>query len=189
MDAHDEHTLVQRLNAGDEEGLKGLFHMYYKPLLVYAMHFLDSFEEAEDVVQEVFCSFWERSCREPFAGSSRAYLFSSVRNNSTRRLKELSRYVAEPVEEVQEWPDYGEERAGREREELTRALDRLPEQGRAVFTLVVLEDMKYKEVAARLGISVNTVKTHLARSLKQLRGSLGVILFLLLPRERGAAPS
>jgi RNA polymerase sigma-70 factor (ECF subfamily) len=184
METHDENTLVRQLNDGNEAGLKGLFHLYYKPLLVYAMHFLDSFDEAEDVVQEVFCLFWERSRREPFSGSSRAYLFSSVRNNSTRRVKEKSKYPVDRVDDVEDLLSYTEERAGREREELSRALERLPVQGREVFTLVVLEDMKYRDVADRLGISVNTVKTHLSRAMKQLRGSLGIILLLSLRARR-----
>lgn len=40
--------------------------------------------------------------------------------------------------------------------------------------------MKYKEVADFLGLSVNTVKTHFARALKQLRSSLQILLVFLL---------
>ncbi|MDR2415039.1 MAG: sigma-70 family RNA polymerase sigma factor [Odoribacteraceae bacterium] len=180
METRDENILVRQLNDGDENGLRGLFLLYYKPLLVYAMHFLDSFDEAEDVVQEVFCRFWERSCRESFEGSPRAYLFSSVKNNSARRVKERSRYSVDSFENAEELLVYTEEHVEQEREELSRALERLPEQGRVVFSLVVLEDMKYKEVADQLGISINTVKTHLSRAMKQLRGSLGIILLMIL---------
>ena len=49
-----------------------------------------------------------------------------------------------------------------------------------VFKAIVLENMKYKEVAEHLDISVNTVKTHYARALKQLRSKLDVIIMLLL---------
>jgi RNA polymerase sigma-70 factor (ECF subfamily) len=179
MYTDDEHRIIQLLNEGDEGGLKQIFLSYYKPLCVYAMHFLDSFEESEDVVQEVFTGFWERSQRGAFSGSLRAYLFSAVRNNSIRRAKEKTRWGAERIDEVEDLIAYTGEHLERESEKFDRAMERLPEQCRNVFTLIVLEDMKYKEVAERLGISVNTVKTHFARALKQLRNSLGIILFLL----------
>ena len=106
-----------------------------------------------------------------------------------RRVKEKSRYTVERVDEIEEFLSYTEERFEREREDLVRALDRLPGQGRVVFSLVVLEDMKYKEVAERLGISVNTVKTHLSRTLKQLRESLGVITLIILRATNPASAS
>jgi RNA polymerase sigma-70 factor (ECF subfamily) len=144
------------------------------------MNFLDSFEESEDVVQEVFTRFWERSREVAFSGSARAYLFSAVRNNCVKLVKDKIKYPTEPVETVEELFAYTEEHFDRERELLSRALERLPGRGREVFTLIVLEDLKYREVAERLGISVNTVKTCFARALKQLRHSLGIILLVLL---------
>lgn len=49
-----------------------------------------------------------------------------------------------------------------------------------VFEAIVLKDMKYKEAAELLGLSVNTVKTHLARAMKQLRSSLHIIVLVML---------
>jgi RNA polymerase sigma-70 factor (ECF subfamily) len=179
VDTSDDKRFTRQLNANDGSELKALFDAYYRPLCVYAMHFLDSLDESEDVVQEVFMHLWERGCREVFRGSPRAYLFSSVRNNSIRRAREQSRWPRENVDEAADIADYTVENLAREREVLDRALEKLPARGRRVFTMIVLDDMAYSEVAARLGISVNTVKTHFARALKQLRGSLGVILFLM----------
>lgn len=41
--------------------------------------------------------------------------------------------------------------------------------------------MKYAEVAVELDISINTVKTHYSRALKQLRSSLDILIMILLP--------
>jgi len=49
-----------------------------------------------------------------------------------------------------------------------------------VFEAVVLKDMRYKEAAVQLDLSVNTVKTHLARAMKQLRSSLGIIVLVVV---------
>ena len=51
-------------------------------------------------------------------------------------------------------------------------IEKLPLQCKAVFKLVVLEDMKYREVAEALDISVNTVKTQVKIAYKTLRESL-----------------
>ena len=67
-----------------------------------------------------------------------------------------------------------------EKEKLYKEIEALPLKSREVFKAIVLENQKYKEVAFELGISVNTVKTHYSRALKQLRNSLDVIVVLLL---------
>ena len=66
------------------------------------------------------------------------------------------------------------------RAKLYEEIEKLPDQCKKVFKAIVFDDLKYKEAAARLNLSVNTVKTHFARALKQLRSSLDVIVLLLL---------
>ena len=95
-------------------------------------------------------------------------------------LKLKNRYNLQLEEEYIEEPVYSEEEFEGECRKLYAEIARLPEQCRKVFELIVLKDMKYKEVADFLGLSVNTVKTHFARALKQLRSSLQILLVFLL---------
>jgi RNA polymerase sigma-70 factor (ECF subfamily) len=60
------------------------------------------------------------------------------------------------------------------------ALNELPEQCRTVFQLSRFEDMKYKEIADKLDISVKTVENHMGKALKLLRTKLVDFLPLLL---------
>ena len=83
-------------------------------------------------------------------------------------LKLKNRYNLQLEEEYIDEPVYSEEEFEGECRKLYAEIARLPEQCRKVFELIVLKDMKYKEVADFLGLSVNTVKTHFARALKQL---------------------
>ncbi len=62
-------------------------------------------------------------------------------------------------------------------------LDNLSEQSRKVFESIVFENMKYKEVADELGLSLNTIKTHLSRALKQLRSTLNTIVVIMLTQS------
>ena len=70
-----EKEILVKINQGDESGLQGLFDLYYKPLCVFALNFIDSYEEAEDLIQDLFVKFWEQRANSEFQGSLRAYLF------------------------------------------------------------------------------------------------------------------
>lgn len=59
-----------------------------------------------------------------------------------------------------------------ERDDLARALDELPEQMRRCCLLRYGRDLKYKEIAAELGISIETVKAHLFQGRKRLTSAL-----------------
>lgn len=70
--------------------------------------------------------------------------------------------------------------ASAELNQLWGEIDKLPFQCKIVFKLVVLEEMKYKEVADSLSLSVNTVKTQMKIAYKTLRENLRQEQFSLL---------
>lgn len=183
MENLTEQEIIVKINQGEEAGLKALFDLYYKPLCVFAMNFIDSYEEAEDLVQDIFINFWIRREKMIFQGSLRAYLFSAVQHNCVKLEKIKRRHHFDEIEnyedilETQYTPDEIEE----QKERLYREIENLPEQCRKVFEAVILQDMKYKEAAEALGLSVNTIKTHLSRALKQLRNMLNIITFISMP--------
>ena len=178
----DEKEILERINRGDESGLQGLFDLYYKPLCVFALNFLDSYEEAEDVIQDLFVKFWERRGNTVFQGALRAYLFSSVQHNCIKILRSKRKYHFDEIENYEDFLEdkYTSNGMEEERERLYAEIEKLPEQCRKVFEAVVLKDMRYKEAAVQLDLSVNTVKTHLARAMKQLRSSLGIIVLVVV---------
>lgn len=179
----NEKQIIEDINNRNEDGLKRLFDFYYKPLCVFSLKYLDSFEESEDVVQEVFVNFWERFNGKLFSGSIKSYLFYSVRNNSLKYINEQKKVIYEEIglmsDSLVDVPENGED-IELQKKKLYGEIDKLPEQARNVFKLIVLEDLKYKEAAEELDISVNSVKTHLSRALKQLRGSLDILVFILI---------
>lgn len=179
----NEKQIIEHINNNNQAGLKELFDFYYKPLCVFSLKYLESLDECEDVVQEVFVNFWERFKGKRFSGSIKSYLFYSVRNNSLNCIKEQKKRVYEEIdllsEALMDVPS-NEEEIELQKKRLYGEIEKLPEQARKVFTLIVIEDLKYKEAAEELNISVNSVKTHFSRALKQLRGSLNILVFLLI---------
>ncbi len=182
MECKDDIIITDKIFAGDKEAFKELFDLYYKPLCVYAVKFIDDFEEAEDMVQSLFVSFWIRYSKRRFTGSLKAYLFSSVRNNSIKLSRSSNtvpiaeRDIIQEADGVFDMIDSSE----KDLSFIYKEIDKLPPHCRKVFDAVIVENMKYKEAAELLNISVNTVKTQLSRALKQLRSSLELIIAIFL---------
>ena len=179
-----EQNIIQNLKNGDESGLRQMFDTYYSPLCAFALKYIDSFDLAEDLVQEVFIKFWEKRSVEQLHGSLKSYLFTAVKNNSLNYLRQNNKYRIEELDDefdilMEDTPD--KEDLEMKKQKLYKELDALPPQSRLVFEAIIFNDKRYKEVAEDLDVSVNTIKTHFSRALKQLRSSLDIIIMIMLP--------
>ena len=179
-----EQDIIRKFKSGDESGLRLLFDLYYSPLCIFAYKYFDSFEKAEDVVQEAFITLWEKNRMINFTGSIKSYLFSIVRNNSINKIKEEKKNRFEEIEN-QSYSIIEDKFESQDLEErkdqLYREIGQLPTQSKKVFEAIIFDKMKYAEVAADLDISINTVKTHYSRALKQLRSSINILIMIMLP--------
>ena len=54
-----EENIIEALRAGNEICIKMMFDKYYRSLCVYALKYVPTLEDAEDIVQNVFVTFWE----------------------------------------------------------------------------------------------------------------------------------
>ncbi len=163
----DGDRLIQDLNKGLEEAVNYLFTAYYVSLCRFARVIVESPEVAEDIVQEVFVKIWERKLKISSKISLDNYLFVAVRNSciSFNRKKR-------PTVGLERVMFQAEEKSVYDWENIWKAVNSLPMQCREVLVLVVFEDMTYSEAAEKLGISVNTVKTQMRLSYKELRKKL-----------------
>ena len=135
----------------------------------YIRRFVGSSETAKEIVQEAFLRTYRQG---ESVTTLRAFLFSTARNLAANE------YRHRRIVERGAFRDFGDSWVKTERESLEaellrdernrlvqEAIDRLPPQCRAAFTLRVFHDCSYKEVAERLGISAKTVEKHIARGL------------------------
>lgn len=186
---HQEEKIIRYLKEENVLCVKMIFDNYYQVLCVFALRFVNSFEDAEDVVQEVLVKFWEKRKGKDFGGSLKSFLFGAVHKEALYMLRQSGHMVFEEIGEytdrfVDEATAFREEEIAARREKLQAELQRLPEKCREVFTAIVLENMSYKDVATKLNVSVNTVKTHYTRALKQLRDNIDTIILLMLIRKQ-----
>ena len=136
----------------------------------YIRRFVGSSETAKEIVQEAFL----RTYRERESVTTlRALLFSTARNlaaNDYRHRRTVERSAEGDLGDLRvnlesESPEFQLIKDERNRL-IQEAIDHLPRQCRAAFTLRVFHECSYQEVAKRLGISAKTVEKHIARGLR-----------------------
>ena len=184
MEFQDE-QIALRLSKRDEAAFEQVFKTHYKNLHAYAFTILRDEDEAEEMVQQVFFKLWERSEHLSFSGSIAAYLYRAVHNESLNFIKHQKVKADHQMHVAYSMKNRSEQAQPKMiRKELENkfreALNELPEQCRTVFQLSRFEDMKYKEIADKLDISVKTVENHMGKALKLLRTKLVDFLPLLL---------
>ena len=142
------------------------FRTYYRPLCLYALHYLGDPDVVEDVVQESFTALWRQE--KPVA-NVKAWLYSAVRNRSVDALRRTGK--TEPLPCDTEGPitdDEAENRSALEAS-LWTAVDSLPEMRRKCLLMAKRDGLSYKEIADELNLSENTVRNHISRALESLR--------------------
>ena len=180
----DEPDLIHRLQQRDEAAFEQVFKNHYKNLHGYAFAILKDEVMAEEMVQNVFYKLWERHHNLSITGSLSAYLYRAVHNESLNFLKhqkvraEHRLYVSHRGESVTATAS-GKLQAKELESKLGAALNELPEQCRTVFQMSRFEELRYREIAERLNISVKTVENHMGKALRILREKLVDFLVLI----------
>jgi RNA polymerase sigma-70 factor (ECF subfamily) len=170
----------------DQTTFERLFKTYFKQLHAYAFTMLRDEADAEEMVQQVFFKLWERNETLSVSGAAGAYLYRAVHNESLnfikhRKVKSSHQlHVAYSMKNEVEHPAK-KIIAGELEKKIHAALEELPEQCRSIFQLSRFEELKYREIAGKLGISVKTVENQMGKALKLLRLKLAdfLVFFIL----------
>jgi RNA polymerase sigma-70 factor (family 1) len=155
----------------DQIAFATIFRQHYSHLCTVAFRVVANKETAKDIVQDFFFTYWNKRATLPVIHDFRSYAFRSVRNASLNYIRQEA-HLPIDVSEVDEQPDIIEEELPpREllHKKLWGVIDQLPEQRRIIFLLSNRDGLKYKDIAAQLNISVNTVKTQIRLAYQFLR--------------------
>ncbi|HEV8269780.1 MAG TPA: RNA polymerase sigma-70 factor [Chitinophagaceae bacterium] len=170
----------------DETAFEQVFKTHFKRLHAYAFTLLRDDVEAEEMVQQVFFKLWERNETLSLSGSVSAYLYRAVHNESLNYIKHQKvrsnhqLHVAYSMKNEVEHPAK-KVMAGELEKKIHSALNELPEQCRTIFQMSRFDELKYREIADKLGISVKTVENQMGKALKLLREKLvDFLIFILL---------
>lgn len=153
----------------------------YPELCLYALKFVDDFETAKDIVQEVLSRFWVENEKLLNKNLIKPYLYKSVKNSALnhnkreRRKTGLDELLKAQNSDVQYSKDVDaiENLTFKNLQtDLEKAVNEMPEQRQKIFRMSRMQQMKHKEIAAKLNISPKTVETQIYRSLNFLREKL-----------------
>lgn len=187
-------ALFARVQKGDEKAFTIVYERYNKLIYVLAYRYLQDKARAEDVVQYVFVKLWEYRATLQIGVSLKNFLFTMAKNHVLNLIRnentalEKSYEIAQQIAEYED--DLVEKLEKRERISLFyKALGKLPEQKREICLMKLRGDMSNQEIADRLHISVNTVKSHYSEAVKILRKELLKILMIVIAVILGVNPS
>ncbi|ULQ57188.1 RNA polymerase sigma-70 factor [Flavihumibacter rivuli] len=177
-------TLILPTDHG-QLGFEQVFKTYFKPLHAYAFTIVKDEVAAEEMVQNVFLKLWEKRNTLDIHRSGTAYLYRSVYHECLNYLQHLKVRAAHASYEAARQQDV--DGNAQQRVELTelqghidRALNELPEQCRTIFQMSRFEELKYHEIADKLGLSIKTVENQMGKALKLMRQKLADYLPLIL---------
>ncbi len=174
----DEKIFVWKFNRGSKDALRRLYEKYKDDLLGLAVTLLRDRAEAEDVVHDVFVSFARTAGSFTLSGTLKGYLSTCVANcardrNRLRSARDVGLDAAEDMETDSDDPvayAVGSEQAGR----LQQMLDCLPYEQREIIVLHLHQEMRFREIAEALGVSINTVQSRYRYGLEKLRSILNI---------------
>jgi RNA polymerase sigma-70 factor, ECF subfamily len=181
--------LINGIQKGEIAAFEELYRRYYIFLCLLAEHIVRNPSDAEEIVSDVFVKLWNLRQKIDITTSIKGYLVKAVRNTSLNYLEKsksknrLTIQLSAADNEILAWEsDYPlgqlfEKEIGSILEE---SVCKLPDGCREIFMLSRNQDLTYNDIACKLSISVNTVKTQMKIALSKLRENLKDYLKILL---------
>lgn len=167
--------LLQRVQSLDDQiAFKQLYQALFFKLYQFAYSFVKSKENAEEVVNDVFLSVWQKRKTLGTIQNINVYLYVSVKNASLNYLRKSNMKIPLSVDDLATHHlriTVNPESIMITRElesSIRKAIEQLPPKCKIIFKMIKYDGLSYKEVAAILGLSVKTVDTQLYIALKKL---------------------
>lgn len=185
-----DEELIDLLKSGQQKALSILYLHYWDKLLAVAINRLNNLEIAEECVQNVFLSLWERRDDLVLKNTLATYLAVSVKYQVIKQMdKQYRRKLGDDFVYLTNYVSPSADAYVLEKEMLARietAVERLPEKCRIVFRMSRELGKTNKQIASDLDISVKTVEAHMSKAMRILRNDLAmippVVIFWLLER-------
>jgi len=175
-----------------------LFFQYYPVLCRIAHGYVYSAAIVEEIVSDVFVKLWNSRSTIIIHSSLKDYLFKSVQNTCIDHLRiekkrrQQTTYLDDSELSCTTLADLGENPLDylvsyETEQRIMKAVDELPERYQQTFKLRRFDELSYEEIAGKMGITKNTVKSNLREAilvLKEKLKDISVLLFLIFDYNR-----
>lgn len=185
----DEKDLLLKLRAGDRDAFNRLYQHYSRPVFSRLKSLVHEQSITEELHQDTFLKIWESraslNTEIPFqailmrTAKSTAidYYRKAVRDEKLKA--QLISTATELYNHLDEFIDFKDTNTA-----INSAISKLPPQRLKIFTMIKLEGKSYEYAASEFGVSLSTVKDHMAKAMKFLRDEIAKehpeALFLLV---------
>jgi RNA polymerase sigma-70 factor (ECF subfamily) len=169
-------ALITRCIANDRLAQRALYDRYTNRLYSVAMRYVRHAETAQDVLAEAWIKIFKNLSKFKHDGSFEGWMKRIVSNEALMYLRKNRIDTAElSVAVIAQEPSEVRVTDGLESADVLRLLDTLPDGCRTVFNLFELEGFKHREIAEKLGVSINTSKSQLILAKQKLRQAYQVL--------------
>lgn len=170
--------MLGRLRRGDPGAFNSLFERHFEPLTRFVSRMVESQHIAAELVQDVFLRLWSGRDTLDVRSDFRSYLRRAARNRALDWLRREDLHRAWEQAAIHEADAPAVEASAPDQDAMAQLLEVLadmlssmPERRRAACELRWREGLGPSAIAARLGVSVKTVETHLTRGLSDMRAA------------------
>lgn len=193
-DLNRDNSLVLGLKKGNHDSFQKLFVLYSLPLFQFSISYLQSREDAEGVVQEVFIKVWNKRKELKTDTSFKSYLFTIALNtirkqfNNQSRQNEVKHDILKGFSKNKSTFDDKDDYQIL-LDKLDELIEKMPEKRRQIFIKKKLEEKSLKEIASELHITTKTVEYHITGAMKFLKKEFekmqvkGLIFFHLFVKK------
>ena len=171
-------SILSGINAKNERCWEQLYTSCYAAMCVYVESIVKDMDCSKDIVQDLLVNLWHSDIRFASGRELMGYLYKSLYNNSLLyiRNKKKRAMILDKIDQEKENEDFSKDfMLDTVQEEIVRLLHlqigHLPRGIRQIMKLSI-SGFSGKEIADKLGISVNTVKVQKNKSIKYLRDRL-----------------
>ncbi len=178
-----DQQLAELLRKGDRLAFTEIYNRYKKLLYIFAYRRLGDIEEVNDLLHDLFLSIWTNREEIDIQYTLSTYLYSSVRNRiiniiahkqvSAKYTESFNRFAATEYSSTDHLLRHNELSGLIDKE-----VERLPKKMRQVFELSRKTNYTRKQIALELGLSEETVKSHMHHALRILKVKFGPLLIL-----------
>lgn len=166
-----EEDLLSRMAKDDMQAFDELYWKYQQAVYQNTFKLTRENSIAEDIVQEVFISLWEKRQTIDTTRSVGGWLFVSSYNRAVNALKKKLResLAVRKMQVVETDAEAEPDLTGIQLTILEKAIGELPPQKRKVFELCKLQGKSYEEAAKEMGISKHTIKEYLSGAISSIK--------------------
>ncbi|WP_310485307.1 sigma-70 family RNA polymerase sigma factor [Chamaesiphon sp. VAR_48_metabat_403] len=168
--------LIFSLRQGNQNALSLLYDRYSGLVYTLALKLLDRVDEAEDLTQDVFLSFWKQEKFDPTRAKLSSYLCLITRSRASDKLRSRASEQKSIVKlqhisgSETDRPTLLDSVTSAEEQNLVRqSLSLLSEQQRQILALSYYQNLSQSAIAQTLNLPLGTVKTHMRQGLIKLR--------------------